>query len=178
MTPQERAFAVEQLQECRRRLETVVSELTSHQWQFRPAEADWSPAECVEHLALMEDLVYGLIQRALETPAEPSQRALTEGKDEFVLRAVPDRRRKVKAPESLQPGGRWEPQEALQQFRERRERTIRFAESTGVNLRNHVFTHPFLRELDAYQWILILAVHTERHTRQIEEVRQSPAFPA
>ena len=31
--------------------------------------------------------------------------------------------------------------------------------------------------MDGYQWILAAAAHTERHTKQILEVKANPAFP-
>jgi hypothetical protein len=31
--------------------------------------------------------------------------------------------------------------------------------------------------LDGYQWILLMAGHTERHVLQIEEVKRQPGFP-
>jgi len=31
--------------------------------------------------------------------------------------------------------------------------------------------------LDAYQWILLLSGHTERHTLQILEVKADPKYP-
>jgi hypothetical protein len=31
--------------------------------------------------------------------------------------------------------------------------------------------------MDAYQWLLLLAAHTERHTAQIEEIKADPKFP-
>jgi hypothetical protein len=34
-----------------------------------------------------------------------------------------------------------------------------------------------LKELDAYQWLLLLASHSERHTLQILEVKADPNFP-
>ena len=38
--------------------------------------------------------------------------------------------------------------------------------------------HPFFGTLDLYQWVLLSAGHTARHTQQIEEVKRSPGFPA
>jgi hypothetical protein len=31
---------------------------------------------------------------------------------------------------------------------------------------------------DAYEFILMIAAHSERHTRQIEEVKTNPGYPA
>ena len=31
--------------------------------------------------------------------------------------------------------------------------------------------------MDTYQWMLLVAGHSKRHTLQIEEVKASPGFP-
>jgi hypothetical protein len=52
-----------------------------------------------------------------------------------------------------------------------------FAEATEADLRSHFFPHPFLGDLDCYQWLLFLGLHCERHVRQLEEVKEDPRFP-
>jgi hypothetical protein len=56
-----------------------------------------------------------------------------------------------------------------------RARTIEFLKATP-DLRDHV-TESFLGPMDAYQWLLYASAHTERHTKQIEEVKAGPNFP-
>ncbi len=36
---------------------------------------------------------------------------------------------------------------------------------------------PLGRKLDAYQWVLLISAHCERHMKQIEEVKADPNFP-
>ena len=47
--------------------------------------------------------------------------------------------------------------------------------STRVS--GHSVPHPALKTIDAYQWLLLLAAHSARHTAQIEEVKADPNFP-
>ncbi len=69
------------------------------------------------------------------------------------------------------PIGRWpEFETLLSQFEAARNRSIEFTTATDADLRNHVFPHPFLGQLDCYQWLLFIAAHCERHVRQMEEV--------
>ncbi len=112
--------------------------------------------------------------RQLETPAggppaDAVAKALPEGKDTLVLRAVPDRRRRALAPESFRPRGAWTPESAIGRFGQTRGRTVAFTRSTTANLRDVVWPHPFFKELDGVQWLLFAAVHGERHRLQIEE---------
>jgi hypothetical protein len=90
---------------------------------------------------------------------------------------VVNRSSKAKAPEPLRPTGKWGTRdELINQFKERRERTIAYVEKTQEPLRHHVSPGPF-GELDAYQWILFLSGHSERHILQIQEIKARPDFP-
>jgi hypothetical protein len=36
---------------------------------------------------------------------------------------------------------------------------------------------PVRKQMDAYQWLVLVSAHTERHTAQALEVKASPNFP-
>jgi hypothetical protein len=61
-------------------------------------------------------------------------------------------------------------------FLKSRERTVQFLQSTP-GLRDHVVDSPLGQPLDAYQWLLFISAHSERHTKQILEVKADPNFP-
>src|SRR5581483_5288383 len=97
--------------------------------------------------------------------------------DETVLKQVPDRSTKVQAPEPLKPSNRFgSPKESLKHFRDSRAETVKFLKNTP-DLRAHVVESPLGQKLDAYQWILLIGAHSQRHTKQIEEVKADPNFP-
>jgi hypothetical protein len=96
--------------------------------------------------------------------------------DAFVRAAIPDRSHKAKAPEPLTPTGRWTPAEALEHFQKSRGRTIAFLQSTP-DLRAHLVDSPLGQPLDGYEWLLFISAHSERHTKQILEVKADPNFP-
>ena len=52
-----------------------------------------------------------------------------------------------------------------------------YVRTTNDDLRDHFGPHPMLGTMDAYQWILLISAHSERHTKQIEEVKADPNFP-
>jgi hypothetical protein len=33
------------------------------------------------------------------------------------------------------------------------------------------------KKLDGYEWVLFISAHSERHTKQIDEVKADPTFP-
>jgi len=61
-------------------------------------------------------------------------------------------------------------------FVESRSRTINFLQKTE-DLRAHAADSPLGKKLDAYQWILFISAHSERHTKQLNEVKADPNFP-
>jgi uncharacterized damage-inducible protein DinB len=145
--------------------------------KFKSAPDRWSVAETLEHIALAEDYLLGNItQNIMKAPAGPANRD-TAKLDALILAAVPDRSQKRQAPGPLVPTNRWTPADTLARFEKSRENTIQFLQSTQ-DLREHVSSdNPFKQPMDAYEWLLFIAAHSERHTKQIAEVKADPNFP-
>lgn len=110
----------------------------------------------------------------MKAPAGAPERDVAK-MDALVLQLVPDRSNKRQAPLPPVPTGRWTPAEALAHFLKSRQRTIEFMQTTS-NLLQHVSDSP-LGPLDGYEWLLFIAAHSERHTKQMLEVKASPGFP-
>ncbi|MBV9268050.1 MAG: DinB family protein, partial [Acidobacteriaceae bacterium] len=177
ITPAERDRAVTYLNQTRNALLQEVKGLSDAQWTFKPAPDRWSTAEVVEHLALVEDFfVTKRGPQLMNAPAGSADRDVKRV-DALILDKVPDRSTKAKAPDAIVPTGRWTPQSALDRFVTDRQQTELFV-STNANLRGHVVAHPALGDLDAYQWVLAIAAHTDRHVKQTIEIKADPRFPA
>jgi hypothetical protein len=72
-------------------------------------------------------------------PPTPEKRAETQGKDEKILRTIPDRTRKAEAPEELRPTGQWAtPAAIVQDFQKIREQQIAYLADTNDDLRSHL----------------------------------------
>jgi len=136
-------------------------------------------AEVSEHIAVSESMIFGMVQSKIMTsPADPSKRAEVAGKDEIILTRVPDRSHKAQAPEFLKPTNRFATRgETIKAFEDSRKATMDYVRTTNDDLRDHFGPHPLLGPMDAYQWILLISAHSERHTKQIEEVKADPNFP-
>jgi hypothetical protein len=144
--------------------------------RFKPAPDRWSVAEALEHLAKAEDLVQRRVIHGLaSSPAPPAGHDRAKV-DELMLKRVPLRTRKVDAPASMRPEGGCTPAESLERFLAGRARSIATAE-TADGLRDHAWDSPLGTKLDAYQWLLFNASHSERHTQQILELKAEPDFP-
>ena len=177
LTAEDRDKAIQYLEKTRAGVFQATKGLSEAQWNFKPAPDRWSVAEVTEHIAAAEDLLRGRIQNeVLKAPPRSGTEDL-KAIDEFVLKAIPDRSRKAQAPEPLRPNNRFgSPQESLKHFKESRATTIGFLKKTK-DLREHATDSPLGKKLDGYEWVLFIAAHSERHTKQIEEVKADPGFP-
>jgi hypothetical protein len=170
--------AQEYLSETLNRLMREVSDLSPAQWNFRPASGGWSIAEILEHLALVENAFMHSVgpQLSRNSPAELFR--ARQLPDALLIDSVGrDRSKRSKAPVPVSPTGRWSRTETLERLVAARAQTTQFL-SSNPELRRGAVKHPGLGFLDGFQWVLFLAAHTERHMRQIFEVKGEPAFPS
>ena len=171
----DREKGIKYLEQTRDAIVADTKNLTPAQWNFKAAPDKWSVAMTLEHVALAEDGFFQTItEKVMKSPAGAPDRDIAKF-DALVLAMVPDRSTKRQAPAELVPTGRWTPAETLDHFLQSRARTIEFLRTTP-DLRQHVMDSP-LGPLDAYEWVLFTAAHSERHTKQILEVEASPNFP-
>ena len=174
----EKKRALEYLESTKKGVLDATKDLSAAQWSYKPAPDRWSIADVTEHIAAAEDMIRGLAEQVMKSPAVPARDAAEVKKiDDLVLAAVPDRSHKAQAPEPLRPTNRFgSPQEAQKHFAQTRAQTEEFLKNTP-DLRAHLGDSP-LGKLDGYQWVLLIAAHSERHTKQILEVKADANFPA
>ena len=153
--------------------------VTAAQWAWKPSPEVWSVGEVAEHIALSEDMLFGVVRKVASGPAATEeQKAAAKGKDEFILKAMVDRSKKAQAPEPLKPSHKWQTKEELiAAFKKSRDNSIAYVQTTQDDLRGHAVPHPIFKQLDAYQWVLLLSSHSERHILQLQEVKGMPGFP-
>ena len=177
ITAEERTKAIKYLEQTRAGVLAATKGLSEAQWNFKPATNRWSVAEVTEHIAAAEDFLMDMVKDKVMTAPARTEAGDVKAIDEFVLQQVPDRAHKVSAPEPLRPNNRFgSPKASLKHFRASRAKTIAFIKATK-DLRAHAMDSPMGKKLDAYEWVLFLAAHSERHTKQIEEVKADPNFP-
>lgn len=178
LTPQERDYAVKFLNETESDVLDAVKNLSEAQLTYKPAADKWSVEDCVKHIAAAENELWKMEGASLKQAPNPEKRAAIKFTDAALVSAVEDRSHKAKTFAALEPVN--SPYktlaEALQAFKENREKLIAFVGSSQTDLRSHVLELP-LGTYDAYQFILLISAHTNRHTQQIEEVKASPGFP-
>jgi uncharacterized damage-inducible protein DinB len=172
----DREKGVKYLEETRDGVVSAVSGLSDAQWHFKAGPDRWSIAECLEHIALAEDLLYMNVTHNVMSagPGKPDRDFAKT--DAMVLAMITDRSHKAQAPPQLVPTGRWTPEETLKHFIASRDKTIELMK-TEPGLRMHVLDSPQGIPLDAYEWLLYIGAHSRRHTEQIDEVKADPNFP-
>jgi hypothetical protein len=143
---------------------------------FKAGPDRWSIAECLEHIALAEDLLFMNVTQNVMKGGPGAPDSDYAKADAMVLAMIPDRSHPANAPDALVPTGRWTPDEALKHFLASREKTIEYMK-TEPGLRMHVADSPLGQPLDAYEWLLLIGAHSKRHTEQIDEVKAAANYP-
>jgi hypothetical protein len=149
-----------------------VSGLSPAQLQFRPAPGAWSVIEVVEHLLVAEPIYWQDLRKAIQTPPGARKRS---GSDESVLWYGIDRTQRQKAVAAEESKGQLRDLEAgLHAFGKLRARMLEYARTTDDDLRGHVVER---EQSDAYQWLLLISTHAQRHILQIREIKADTKFP-
>jgi uncharacterized damage-inducible protein DinB len=178
MTTKERDYAIRFLKDTESEVFNSVKGLSEAQLTFKPAANKWSAEECVKHIAAAEKELWAMAEPVLTQPANPEKRADIKFTDEQLVNAVEDRSHQSKTFAALEPDNSpyKSVDEALNAFKENRDKLIVFINSTQEDLRNHVMVLP-VGTYDVYQFILLISAHSNRHTQQIEEVKGNSSFP-
>ncbi len=180
MTNSERSRVVRLLQQTRDDFLATVGPVGDAQWDVRPGPGRWSIGLITEHLGLVERGLFSRVERALDMEANPDWQVATAGKDELIEKMLRDRGMPRDAPERVVPTGTVGREDALRVYRARRARSLAFAETTAGPLKAHTLDHhrPELGTLNAYQWLLYIPLHNQRHIHQIEEIKAAPGYPS
>jgi hypothetical protein len=176
VTQAEKDKALQYLESTKKNVLEATKGLSEAQWNFKPGPDRWSVAQVMEHIAAAEDFIRGVVkEKVMMAPAGDAGRDVKKT-DEGVLAMVPDRTNKVQAPEPLVPTNRFgSPESSIKHFVESRASTEDFLK-TATGLRDHVTDSP-MGKLDGYEFVLLIAAHSERHTKQINEVKADLNFP-
>jgi len=176
LTEAERKFAVDHLNQTRADLIASVQGLSEAQLNFKTAPDRWSVLECVQHITLASQSLVNYLQYTLTVKNDSNFKASFS--DEQFIKLVEDRSHKVKTSENLEPvhSPYKTLNETLAAFNAGRDSLITYTNTTNDDLRNHIAVMPF-GKADAYQLVLMISAHTNRHTQQLNEVKADPNFP-
>jgi hypothetical protein len=177
LTQAEKERALAYLESTKEKVVASTRGLSEAQWNFKAGPDRWSVAQVMEHVAASEDFIRDNLvkDKVMVSPAGEPGRDVKKI-DDAVIANVPDRSHKAQAPEPLLPNNRFgSPEGSLKHFLESRAITEQYLKETQ-GLRDHVMDGP-VPKMDGYEFILMIAAHSERHVKQIEEVKADPKFP-
>jgi uncharacterized damage-inducible protein DinB len=177
ISQQDRDALIKDLQASRTAFLNAIADVkTEAQWNYKPSPDRWSVAECAAHIIAAEQYFRDSIAAALKSPALPAAQQSTAG-DATIAKMVRDRSSKFQAPAALEPQGKVVPKaQAITDFEATRAKTLDYVRTTQDPLREHGAGTP-PQVTTAYQLVLMLSGHTERHTAQLLEVKASPGYP-
>lgn len=179
LSKEERKFVFHHLKQTQKELLKSVKGLSEAQLNFKTAPEKWSVKECMQHLTLAEAGLWMWVDGTLKTPANPEKRADIKMTDDDMIKGVTNRGNKAQAPENFQPkNAKWATMdETVNTFKTERAKLISYIKKTTDDMRNHVATETPFGPVDAYQIVLLISAHTNRHMQQINELKANPSFP-
>jgi len=181
LSTQERKFAVTQLKETKTDLLKSIRGLTTAQLNFRSNPEKWNIKEHLDHLAIAEETLWGVLEIAMKKPATPEKRYLVKMSDTDVLNAVyvNDKATYALYTALVEPfNTKWASHsEATNIFKSSRAKHLKFMKTTTGDLRNR-FIHLPIGWLDCYQFVLFMTAYCDGHIRTIHNILTDPRFPA
>lgn len=169
------------IDETRGRLDARLTGLSVQQEGFQPTAGGWSIAEIVEHLAIMEERLLGLMSMMVKKAESAGTAQGGEAAsfrpvslDQFAERS---RQEKYVAPETVRPQGGVSVQVSLERLHQSRAglRALR-PRIEATDLSSARYPHPAFGPLDLYHWLVMIGFHEDRHLRQIEALLSSPEY--
>jgi DinB superfamily len=172
MTQREREHLVAHLEMTQAWLTDEVSSLSAAQLNYRPAPDRWTVAEVVQHLVVAEPNYWKLLHDALK---QPPKKLSESASDADVLWYGIDRTRHEKtSPDQNPKDQNIDAALALKKFLAMHVQLLAMARSSNEDLRGHAVPE---WGVDAYQCLLEISTHEQRHILQIREIKASAKFP-
>jgi len=178
MTRDERKELLTFIKWTTKEMKKSLKGLSVAQLNFNPAPDAWSPQECLYHIAYSEDALGAALDAALKAPADPKIKASLKTTDIQIKNNIMDRSSKFKTATPFEPlnTGYKSFNEAMIVFDAKRAMLEAFIKTTDIDMRNHIVVRTF-GKMDAYQFVLFIAGHTNRHTQQINEAKGVAGYP-
>jgi hypothetical protein len=159
---------LEKLAEAQTAFLCAADAVPSGQWSRKPHAEEWSAAEVVAHLVMVERTIVGNADRVTQKSPRPVPFLK---RIHLPLWLVSARLIRLKSPIPLDPALVGNKEEMFGELRAARERALAFLEETSNrDLNSYRWPHPFLGSLNVYEWFEMIAAHQLRHTKQMREI--------
>jgi len=172
MTQLERQRLIAHFEMTESWLSDELAGLTAEQANFRPAPGVWTILENLDHLAVAEPIYWRDFQNAMRAPAMSGRSPASD--DSFLWYGIDRTNRGQAIPAELPSGRLADLKTGIESFRKLRAEMLKYIRTTQDDLRSHLVRR---ENCDAYQWLLLISAHAQRHILQIREVKKNPRFP-
>jgi hypothetical protein len=149
-----------------------VSGLNQAQLDFRRDDDTWTIMEVIEHLVMVGPIYWNDLQNALKQPA--IEQDLSSRDVEILWYGINRSFRDPAIPSERPQGKLRDLQVALDTYRKNHARLLEYVKTTKDDLRSHFVNR---QRSDAFQWVLLISTHEQRHILQIREIKAGPKFP-
>jgi hypothetical protein len=157
-------------------LQDAVVSVPPTRREIAPGDGEWSVANVLEHVALVNSNIARLLQKKLsEAKAaglarDPESTSVLE---HFDMRPLLNRQVKVSSPEFVRPTCAVDARLALEQANDSHAalRSV-LTNFDGLALGTVSHAHPIFGTRNFYEWFAITGGHTDRHAAQIREIGQ------
>ncbi|OEK01916.1 hypothetical protein BFP97_10485 [Roseivirga sp. 4D4] len=182
LSKKERKFATKYLESSMKDIFKSIKNLTPEQWNYQASPDSWSVAGACEHLLIAEQAIHqnitqNIIKNEKFRVIVPEA---TRVSDQTVIDIISDRSpaKRVKTAPPFEPKGLVKsPEDFIAKFKAARQINIDFTKSSQDDLKAYYFDSP-AGKISAYQWIILLSAHAQRHHKQMKEVMENQGFPA
>jgi len=161
------------LDSVHQKLSTTVAAIDPNLFPKRPAEDEWSVAEVIQHLCLVEARTLSGLELALQAPP-----AKVSPLKKLIPPIVSVRFPRVKAPKAVEPLNSLPKEESLSSYNDVRAQLKQFCIKHGRKQLNQAsLRHPFFGDIDGVTAVSMVAFHELRHYKQIRAILKKLGQP-
>ena len=167
------------LDASRAALGAAVESIAAPLREQRPGPEQWSAAEVLEHLSIVERLFTGRVADAIAAARAAGLAGETAGRlplADAIEARMANRVNKRPAPDVAIPTGTLDAAAAWAAVESGHQRLRTVVEAAdGLALSEVMLTHPFFGTMTLYQFVELMAAHEGRHTEQIKDIARALA---
>ena len=149
-----------------------VAGLSEGQLAFKPSPEAWSVAQVLDHLVVVAPIYWQDLQQALATP--PTDLVPRDTDANILWYGIDRTNREQAIPSEVPQGKLRDLKTLLGEYRTHHNRLRQYVVMTKDDLRRHLVAR---QGSDAYQWVLLISTHEQRHILQIREIKAAARFP-
>ena len=170
LTAAERAEVLDLYDKSLRETEELVAKTPDDLWDKKPAPDKWSVSEVVEHLAIVEPLLGGMMQQTVAGQPNANWAAVEKERSiADILAKGTDRSNKLKSPDVAVPKGGMSRADGLSKLAGARAVNGDFVRRTTAEVKKYTADVPNGGTMTMHQLMAYIAIHNLRHNKQIAE---------